>query len=347
MSSPQPPASAAELAARSRFAVVAVGNAIVDVLAHTDEAFLDDRGLVKGTMRLINADEAHGLYDAMGPAVEVSGGSAANTAAGIASFGGRVAFIGKVADDQLGEVFGHDLRAAGVHYATPAAASPPATARCLVLVTDDAQRTLNTFLGMSADIGPADIDESVVTDAAVVYCEGYLWDQPAAKAAILHAMDVARAAGRQVAFTLSDPFCVERHRPEFLDLVEGRVDVLFANESEICALYGTSDFDEAAATVAEVVHLACLTRSELGSVVVGTGVDGGLGRVEVPATPVAEVIDTTGAGDLYAAGFLHGYTTGRPLAECAALGSLAAAEVISHLGARPAVPLAALASRQA
>jgi sugar/nucleoside kinase (ribokinase family) len=335
MSSPQPLAPA-------RFAVVALGNAIVDVLAHTNEDFLDARGLVKGTMRLIDADEAHALYDAMGPAVEISGGSAANTAAGIASFGGSVAFIGKVADDQLGEVFGHDLRAAGVHYDMTPAAGPPATARCLVLVTDDAQRTLNTFLGMSADIGPDDVDETLVTDSAVVYCEGYLWDQPHAKAAILHAMDAARAAGRQVAFTLSDPFCVERHRDDFLDLVAERVDILFANEVEICALYGTEDMEEAAATVADAVHLACLTRSEKGSMVVGRGVDEGLGRIEVPAAAVASVVDTTGAGDLFAAGFLHGYTTGQDLRRCAELGSLAAAEVISHLGARPAEPLAAL-----
>lgn len=311
----------------------------MDVLSHTDDAFLQQRGLVKGTMSLIDDAVVHDLYSAMGPGVEISGGSAANTAAGIASFGGRAAFIGKVAADQLGEVFAHDLRAAGVSYdVAPASDGSPATARCLVLVTDDAQRTLNTYLGVSADIGPDDVDEHLVRSAAVVYCEGYLWDQPGAKAAITRAMQIAAAAGRQVAFTLSDPFCVERHREEFLHLVEHSVDILFANEIEICALYGTDNFDEAAAAVAGHVSLACLTRSEQGSVVVsGDGT-----RVAVPAAAVDQVVDTTGAGDLFAAGYLFGHTRGLPVAECAALGSLAAAEVISHVGARPAVALADL-----
>lgn len=319
--------------------MLCIGNAIVDVLSHTDDAFLQQRGLVKGTMSLIDDAVVHDLYSAMGPGVEISGGSAANTAAGIASFGGRAAFIGKVAADQLGEVFAHDLRAAGVSYdVAPASDGSPATARCLVLVTDDAQRTLNTYLGVSADIGPDDVDEHLVRSAAVVYCEGYLWDQPGAKAAITRAMQIAAAAGRQVAFTLSDPFCVERHREEFLHLVEHSVDILFANEIEICALYGTDNFDEAAAAVAGHVSLACLTRSEQGSVVVsGDGT-----RVAVPAAAVDQVVDTTGAGDLFAAGYLFGHTRGLPVAECAALGSLAAAEVISHVGARPAVALADL-----
>jgi len=319
--------------------VVCIGNAIVDVLAHTDDAFLEGRGLTKGTMQLIEDTTATALYAAMGPAVEVSGGSAANTAAGIASFGGRAAFIGRVADDQLGEVFAHDLRSTGVHFATPPGpVGPPSTGRCLVLVTGDAQRTLNTSLGASADIGPGDVDADLVAASAVLYCEGYLWDAPAAKAAIELAMDTARAAGRQVAFTLSDPFCVERHRGEFLELVEHRVDLLFANEIEICALYDVATFDEAAVAVAGHVGTACLTRSEAGSVVVTA--DGA--RVAVPAAPVDAVVDTTGAGDLYAAGYLVGHTRGLPVAECAHLGAVAAAEVISHVGARPQVPLASL-----
>lgn len=321
--------------------VLAVGNAIVDVLAHTSERFLTDRGLVKGTMALIDDGAAHELYDAMGPAMEISGGSAANTAAGVASFGGRVAFVGKVADDQLGEVFSHDLRSAGVHYEVPPAGhGSPATGRCLVLVTPDAQRTLNTYLGASSEIGPEDIDPSLVASAAVVYCEGYLWDQPMAKAAITRTMELAADAGRRVAFTLSDPFCVDRHREEFLDLINGRVDVLFANEAEITSLMGFSDFDAAAGAVGDLVDLACVTRSEQGSVVLSRE----HGRIEVAAHPVEELIDTTGAGDLYAAGFLFGLTHGQDLRRCGELGSMAAAEVISHVGARPEVPLHTLAA---
>lgn len=330
----------ADSTADTQYDVVCIGNAIVDVLAHADDAFLDERGLTKGTMQLVDDATAAALYADMGPGVEVSGGSAANTAAGIASFGGRAAFIGRVADDQLGEVFAHDLRSTGVHFATPPApAGPPATGRCLVLVTPDAQRTLNTSLGASADIGPDDIDVDLVSASAVLYCEGYLWDAPGAKAALAHAMDVAAGAGRQVAFTLSDPFCVERHRHEFLDLVEHRIDLLFANEVEICALYGVATFDEAADAVAGHVGTACLTRSEAGSVVVTA--DGE--RVAVPAQPVDAVVDTTGAGDLFAAGYLVGHTRRLAVAECARLGAIAAAEVIGHVGARPQVPLASLA----
>jgi sugar/nucleoside kinase (ribokinase family) len=329
----------------TRFDVLCVGNALVDVIAHADEAFLDRHGMAKGGMQLIEDADAHALYADMGPGVEISGGSAANTAAGIASFGGSVAFVGKVADDQLGEVFAHDLRAVGVSFdtrpASEAEAAGAATGRCLILVTPDAQRTLNTYLGMAGRIAPDDIDPDLVAQAAVVYCEGYLWDQPDAKAAIAKAMDAARAAGRKVAFTLSDGFCVDRHRAEFLELAEGRVDVLFANEVEICSLYETDDFDEALERVAGQVEIACLTRSEKGSLVV-TG-DGQ--RIEVPAAPVDEVVDTTGAGDLYAAGFLHGLTAGLDLAECGRLASLAAAEVIAHVGARPETSLAELAAR--
>jgi len=339
MSEPSPvPPAAHRSAADVDHDVVCIGNAIVDVLAHADEDFLAARGLTKGTMQLVDDAAAGALYDAMGPAVEVSGGSAANTAAGIASFGGRAAFIGRVAADQLGDVFAHDLRSVGVHFATPPGPpGPPSTGRCLVLVTPDAQRTLNTSLGASADIGPDDVDTALVASSSVLYCEGYLWDAPAAKAAIAVAMDAARAAGRQVAFTLSDPFCVERHRHEFLELIEHRVDLLFANEIEICALYGVDHFYDAADAVAGHVALACLTRSEAGSVVVAGGE-----RVVVGAEPVDEVVDTTGAGDLFAAGYLVGHTRGLPVDECARLGAVAAAEVISHVGARPQVPLASL-----
>lgn len=325
--------------ANAPYDVLCVGNAIVDVLAPCSEAFLDQHGLVKGTMQLIDDAAAHALYAAMGPGTEVSGGSAANTAAGIASFGGHPAFIGKVATDQLGEVFAHDLRSAGVHYGVPPAPEgSPATARCMVLVTPDAQRTLNTFLGVSATLGPHDIDEDLVVGSAVLYVEGYLWDAPDAKAAIRRAMEVAHLAGRKVAFTLSDPFCVERHRDEFLELVTERVDILFANEIEINALVGGRAFDAAVDAVGSMVEIACLTRSEQGSVVVPAS--GAV--VTVPAQPVQSVVDTTGAGDLYAAGFLFGLVRGRSLADCARLGGLAAAEVISHLGARPQIPLADL-----
>jgi sugar/nucleoside kinase (ribokinase family) len=319
--------------------VVCLGNAIVDVISHADEAFLDRHGMVKGSMQLIDDSVVHAIYDDMPAGIESSGGSAANTAAGIASFGGQVAFVGKVGEDQLGEVFAHDLRATGVHYAPPAptpASAGKATARCLVLVTADAQRTLNTFLGVSSLIGPDDVDAALVASAQIVYCEGYLWDLPDAKAALVKSMDLAAASGGKVAFTLSDSFCVDRHRAEFLELAEHKVDILFANEAEICSLYETDSFDEAADRVAGHCEIACLTRSEKGSTIITAA-----GRIHVDAAPVDKVIDTTGAGDLYAAGFLYGHTHGHDLEASARLGSLAAAEVISHLGARPEVSLAA------
>ncbi|CAN5512059.1 adenosine kinase [soil metagenome] len=321
--------------------VLAVGNAIVDILAGADEAFLDAQGLHKGAMALVDAERSAALYEAMGPGVEISGGSAANTVVGVASFGGRDAFIGRVRDDQLGEVFGHDLRAAGVHYAVPAGTLGPPTARCLILFTPDGQRTMNTFLGASGLLAPADVDTDLVASAAVTYCEGYLWDAPDAKAAMAKAMDAARSAGRTVAFTLSDGFCVDRHRDEFLALLAERVDVLFANETEICSLYEVDDFAAALAEVRRADLVACLTRSEMGSVVVAADAEH-----HVDAHPVDAVVDTTGAGDLYAAGFLHGWTTGRDLATCGRLGSLAAAEIISHVGARPATVLADLAATE-
>jgi sugar/nucleoside kinase (ribokinase family) len=319
------------------FEVIAIGNAIVDVLARADETFLHDHGMVSGSMQLIDESTAHQIYTDMGPAIEISGGSAANTAAGLASLGVRVGFVGKIRDDELGDVFAHDIRAAGVEFRARPATDGPATARCLILMTADAQRTMNTFLGASSLISPADIDESFVASAEIVFCEGYLWDLPEAQAALAKSMDIARAAGGKVAFSLSDSFCVDRHRAEFLELAEHRIDILFANESEICSLYEVDSFDEAAAAVAGHCEIACLTRSGKGSVVI-TG-DGR--RIEVPAHPV-EVVDTTGAGDLYAAGFLHGLTSGHDLQRCAGMGSLAAAEVISHIGARPETDLTAL-----
>ena len=319
--------------------MVAIGHAIVDVLTHADDTALDDLGLSKGTMTLVDAEQADVLYAAMGPAVEVSGGSAANTAAGIASFGGAAAFVGKVRDDQLGTVFSHDIRAVGVEYDTPPAQDGPATARCLVLVTPDAQRTMSTYLGAATGLRAEDLDDEVIARSRVTYLEGYLWDPPEAMDALRRAMAISHASGQRVAFSLSDPFCVERHRDEFLDLVDDQVDVLFANEAEIVSLTGARSFEQAAEAVSGRCELAALTRGPQGSVVV---VDGSM--TEVPAMPVSRVVDTTGAGDLYAAGFLYGLTRGRDPAVCAGLGSVAAAEVISHVGARPQVSLADLAA---
>lgn len=317
--------------------VVAVGSAIVDVLATAQDSDLADHGLVKGTMALVDAQRSDELYAGMGPAVEVSGGSAANTVAGVASFGGSAAFIGKVRDDQLGQVFTHDIRAAGVEFETKPATEGPATARCLVFVTPDAQRTMTTFLGASTGIGPGDIDEAVIARARVTYLEGYLWDPPEAIDALRRAILLAHDAGRQVALSLSDPFCVDRHRKDFLRLVDREVDVLFANEVEIMSLFEADTLGAALDAVRGRCPVAVVTRGHLGSVVVTAD-----GDVECPAAPVAAVVDTTGAGDLYAAGFLHGLASGADLASCARLGGLAAAEVIGHIGARPRVPLSTL-----
>jgi len=317
--------------------VVCIGNAIVDVLTHVDDSFLDVHGMVKGSMQLIDDEAAVRIYEAMPPAIEASGGSAANTAAGIASFGGTAAFIGKVAGDELGTVFTHDIRATGVRYEPlePLAEGP--TARCLILVSPDAQRTMNTFLGVSSLIGPDDVDPDLIGQAQVTYCEGYLWDLPEAKKALVKGMEAAASTGGKVAFTLSDSFCVDRHRDEFRELAEQHVDILFANEAEILSLYETDSFDEAVAKVAGHCDIACLTRSEKGSVIVTAANE----RVVVEAAP-STLVDTTGAGDLYAAGFLHGYTTGLDLAQSGRLASLAAGEVISHMGARPEVVLSTL-----
>ena len=319
------------------FDVLGIGNAIVDVISHADDAFLATHKLAKGGMMLIDEQQAEALYAAMGPGVEISGGSCGNTMAGVASFGGKGAYIGKVRNDQLGQVFSHDLRATGVSFATAAATDGPSTARCLILVTPDAQRTMNTYLGACTGLGPADIDTKLVASARVTYVEGYLWDPPEAKKAVLKAFDAARAAGREVSITLSDSFCVGRYRDEFRDLVRNRVDIVFANEAEITSLYEVKTFEEAMEAVRKEARIAVLTRSEKGSVVVKGGE-----THAVAAAPVAKVVDTTGAGDLYAAGFLYGYTQGKPLAECARLGGIAAAEVIAHVGARPEQPLRGL-----
>jgi sugar/nucleoside kinase (ribokinase family) len=318
--------------------VVGIGNALVDVLSHETDEFLRRLGLAKGTMHLVDENRAREVYAAMGPGIEVSGGSAANTIVGVASFGGRAHYVGKVRNDQLGDVFSHDLRSVGVGYATPAATSGPSTGRCLIVVTPDAQRTMNTYLGASSRLGPADIDKPVIERARILYLEGYLFDPPEAQEAFRAAAGIAHAAGRKVALTLSDPFCVDRHRAAFLDLVEHHVDILFANEAEICSLYHVRDFDAAAARVRGHCEVAALTRSERGSVIVGND-----GAHVVDAHPVDAVVDTTGAGDLYAAGFMVGLTRGLPLPACGRLGALAAAEVISHVGARPIGSLADLA----
>jgi sugar/nucleoside kinase (ribokinase family) len=319
--------------------VIGIGNALVDVLSQAEESLVARQGLVKGTMHLVDEERARALYEAMGPGVEISGGSAANTVVGVASFGGRAHYVGKVRNDQLGDVFGHDLRATGVGYDTPRATSGPPTGRCLILVTPDAQRTMSTFLGASVRLGPADVDRGLVARGKILYLEGYLFDPPEAQEAFRAAAAIAHAAGRKVALTLSDPFCVERHRAAFLDLVEHHVDILFANELEICALYQVPDFDAAVPHVRGHCELAALTRSAKGSVLVS-----GERLHAVPAHPVKTVVDTTGAGDLYAAGVLYGLSQGLDLPTCGRLGSLAAAEVIAHVGARPMVPLADLAA---
>jgi sugar/nucleoside kinase (ribokinase family) len=328
--------------AQTDFDVVGIGNAIVDVLAKADDAFLAGNRLTKGAMTLIDSAKAEVLYAAMGPAIECSGGSAANTMAGIASLGGRAGYVGKIAADQLGDVFRHDIRSAGVTYATPPAKSGPATARCLIFVTPDAQRTMQTYLGACVELGPDDVPDQMIAGASVTYLEGYLWDKPAAKDAFRKAMKVAHAAKRKVALTLSDPFCVERHRAEFRDLVDNTVDILFANEAEIISLYQAKDFDQALAQVLNhKTKTIAVTRSEKGSVVCHDG-----NVHTVPAEKVDRVIDTTGAGDLYAAGFLYGLTQQMSMSDCARIGGIAAAEIISHFGARPEMPLNTLVKKR-
>ena len=321
----------------TRYDILGIGNAIVDVVAEADDRFLSKHDMRKGGMILINSDAAEALYAAMPPAKESSGGSAANTCAVAAGLGARVAYFGKVAADQLGVVFGHDIRAAGVHFPSQPLIGGAPTARCIILVTPDAERTMNVFLGACVAFCEDDVDTALVADCAVTYLEGYLFDPPSAQAAFRLAASAARAAGRQVALSLSDPFCVDRHRAAFRNLVAGSVDILFANEAEICALYETNTFEQAAAAARADVALAALTRGAQGSVLLR-----GTETVEI-AAHAASVVDTTGAGDAYAAGFLAALVAGRDLQACGRLGSLAAAEVVSHFGARPMADMKALA----
>ncbi len=323
-----------------RYDVLGIGNAIVDVIARTEDDFLVAQGMQKGTMALIDEARAQAIYSAMGPAVESSGGSAANTIVGVASFGARAAFVGKVKDDELGRAFAHDIRAANVAFDTKPAPGGPSTARCYIMVTPDGERTMNTFLGAAQDLKPSDIDEAQVASAAVTYLEGYLWDPPQAKDAFVKAAGIAHKAGRQVALTLSDAFCVDRYRAEFLELIrKGTVDIVFANESELHSLYETAEFDSAVKALRGEAKLAVVTRSEKGCVVVSRN-----GVEAVAAEPVEQVADVTGAGDLFAAGFLVGLARGKDHRTAARLGGLAAAEVIQHIGARPAVSLKARAA---
>ncbi len=322
-----------------RYDVVAIGNAIVDVLAHTDDGFIAQEGMAKGSMQLMfSPEEADALYAKMASGIEASGGSAANTVAGIAALGGKCGFIGQLADDQLGQVFAHDIRAMGVAFNTVVRKGEPTTARCLIFVTPDGQRTMNTFLGASQFL-PADaLDEQLIADSAILYLEGYLWDPEEPRAAMRKAINIARSAGRRVAFTLSDVFCISRHRADFLALMaDGLIDILFANEAEILSLMETEDVDAAVLRAAAQVPLLVVTRSEKGAMALSGG-----NRAEVPAEPIDAIVDTTGAGDLFAAGFLHGQAQGLGLEASLRMGAICAAEIISHFGARPMVDLKAL-----
>jgi sugar/nucleoside kinase (ribokinase family) len=321
----------------ARYQVVGIGNALVDVIAHAPDSFLDEHALVKGSMALIETERAVHLYRALGSAVEMSGGSAANTMCGVASLGGRAAYIGKVSEDDLGNVFGHDLHAVGVAFRPGAPSADTPTGRCIIVVTPDAQRTMNTYLGVSSLLCADDLDEEAIADGDVLYMEGYLFDRDDAKAAFRRAADVAHAAGRRVSLTLSDSFCVDRHRDDFRELVRERVDILFGNDDELRALYEIESLDDAIEAVRRDCPLVAVTTGAEGSFVVTPD-----GTVKVAAEPVERVLDTTGAGDLYAAGFLFGLTSGESLADCARLGSIAAAEVISHVGPRPLVELRTL-----
>ena len=322
---------------RNNVDVLGIGNAIVDVIARQEEAFLDLHGLEKGSMLLVDEDGVLSLYDKIGPATEISGGSAANTIAGVTSLGGSACYVGKVAADQLGEVFAHDIRAAGVAFNTVFLNDGPQTARCIVIVTPDGQRTMSTYLGACAMLGPDDVVEEEIASAKITYLEGYLWDRPNAKEAFRKAAQLASKYQRKTALTLSDSFCVDRYRESFLSLIRDGVDILFANEAEILSLYETSSLQQAMAAVAQDCALAAITRSEKGSVIVA-----GSSVTEVSAQPIDQVVDTTGAGDLYASGFLFGQAHNKPVAECARLGHVAATEIISHIGARPQVELKSL-----
>ena len=323
--------------------VVAIGNAIVDILSTCDDAFIEEIGVTKGSMQLMfSPEEADALYAKMGPGREVSGGSAANTVAGIASLGGKCGFIGQVADDQLGQVFAHDVRSVGIRFDTAVRAGDPTTARCLIFVTPDGQRTMNTFLGASQFLPAAALDADLIADAAILYLEGYLWDPEEPRAAMRAGIDIARTAGRKVAFTLSDTFCIGRHGGDFRQLIaDGLVDIMFANEAELTALAETEDYEAALAKIAAQVPTLVVTRGAEGACAVQDG-----SRVSVKAQPIDKVVDTTGAGDLFAAGFLHGQAQGMGLEASLTLGSICAAEIISHYGARPNVDLKALAAEK-
>ncbi len=329
-----------------KLGVVAVGNALVDVLSHATDGFIEQQnanhGMEKGAMTLIDETRAVALYAEMGQGIESSGGSAANTMAGFASFGGRGGFIGKVADDELGKVFQHDLKAQGVDFKTQPLIVGAPTGRCLILITPDAQRTMNTFLGASIELTADDVDEELIANAHITYLEGYLFDRDQAKAAFIKAAETAHESGHRVALSLSDPFCVDRHRSDFLKLVESHVDILFANEEEIKSLFMRDSFEEAMSAVSTSVEVAVLTRGEKGAVIVSRGQ-----QIEIPAAKADKVIDTTGAGDQFAAGFLYGFTEGMSLELCGKLGALAAAEVISHMGPRPGMAYKDLLPRTA
>jgi sugar/nucleoside kinase (ribokinase family) len=321
--------------------VIGIGHALVDIIAPCEEELISELSLTKGTMRLTTAAEAAALYEKMGPAVETSGGSAANTCAGIASLGGRVGFVGKLGRDQFASVFAHDIRSVGVSFDNGSGSSTNPTGRCLILVTPDGERTMNTNLGAAAEFDEGDLDHSAIEASHILYLEGYLFDPPAARAAFHAATDFARAKGTKVAFTLSDPFCVDRHREGFRAFIRDRVDIVFANERELLSLYPGASFDEACAEIRRVSTLAAITRSEKGSIILE-----GERSSEIPAMPVAKVVDATGAGDLYAAGFLFGLAGGLDIAACGQLAGLAAAEVISHVGPRPLRPLKELAKSE-
>jgi sugar/nucleoside kinase (ribokinase family) len=327
--------------AAAHFDVIGIGNAIVDIIGRCDEAYLATIGATKGSMRLVGAEDVKKIYTTMGPAIEISGGSAANTIAGISSFGGKAAFIGTIANDEFGKIFTHDIRSIGVAFDVSPIANGAPTSRSLILVTPDGERTMNTFLGISTNLDEAQLKHDLIRNSEILYLEGYLFDEPQAKQAFRSALDTAKKANRKVALSLSDGFCVDRHRTEFLALIRSGIDILFANESEIESLYQTESFDFAAKTASEDVQLAALTRGENGSVIFTEGQSIEIAREQIP-----ELVDTTGAGDLYAAGFLFGYSKGYELAICGQLASLAAAEVISHIGARPEVSLGDLARQK-
>ena len=320
------------------FDVLGIGNAIVDVIGRCEDAFLEKHNAPKGGMQLLDADQVKAIYNDMGPTIEASGGSAANTIVGISSLGGKTAFIGKVADDEFGKIFSHDIRAAGVAFPSKPVSGKAPTSRSLILVTPDGERTMNTFLGISTDLDDGEVDADTVSSSGIVYLEGYLFDQPEAKAAFRQATTLAKQAGRKVALTLSDGFCVDRHRVEFLELINSGIDILFANETEITALFETDNFEQAIENIPQSVGVAAITQSAKGSVIRAEGQ-----RFQIPAIPPEELVDTTGAGDLYAAGVLYGLAANLGFQTAGELGSMAASEAISHIGARPAVPLRELA----